>query len=45
MKVVQNVLIEETEDRNPEQEQDDGGKETNIWLGHFVALRILLTRS
>jgi hypothetical protein len=45
MKVGQKVLIiEEKEDRNPEDEKEDWGKETRIWLVHFSAIRLLLTR-
>jgi hypothetical protein len=45
MKVGQKVLIvEEKEDRNPEDEKEDRGKETRIWLVHFSAIRLLLTR-
>ena len=31
MKVGQKVLIIEKEDRNPEEEKEDRGKETRIW--------------
>ena len=45
MKVGQKVLItEEKEDRNPEEEKEDNGKEARIWLVHFSAFRLLLTR-
>ena len=45
MKVGQKVLIvEEKEDRNPEDEKEDWGKETRIWLVHFSTIRLLLTR-
>ncbi|CAM6001078.1 unnamed protein product [Sphagnum balticum] len=45
MKVGQKVLIvEEKEDRNPEDEKEDWGNETRIWLVHFSAIRLLLTR-
>jgi len=38
MKVGQKVLIvEEKEDRNPEVEKDDRGKEARIWLVYFSA--------
>jgi hypothetical protein len=45
MKVGQKVLIiEEQEDRTLEEEKEDRGKETRIWLVHFSAFRLLLTR-
>jgi hypothetical protein len=45
MKVGQKLLIvEEKEDRNSEEEKEDRGKETRIWLVHFSIIRLLLTR-
>jgi hypothetical protein len=45
MKVGQKVLIvKEKEDRDPEDEKEDWGKETRIWLVHFSIIRLLLTR-
>jgi hypothetical protein len=45
MKVGQKVLIvKEKEDRDPEDEKEDWGKETRIWLVHFSTIRLLLTR-
>jgi hypothetical protein len=44
MRVGQKVLIIEEEDRNPEEEKEDRGNETRIWLVHFSAFQLLLTR-